>query len=358
MRIAGFGTALPQHSIAQSEAATISKAFARLEEGQERLFEALYRRSGVERRYSVILERSEGPLAARQNFYGDQAPTTAQRMRKYESEATKLAVASSTLALEQARTDARDVTHLVTISCSGFHAPGFDIALAKQLPLRGDIARTHIGFMGCQGALNGLRVAQAFTAADPNACVLVCATELCSLHHQYGWEPEAIVANALFADGSAAIIGFADSSETRDIHLPKLIATGSILVPDSEDAMSWRIGDHGFMMTLSSRVPSLIAQNLRPWLDQWLAKYEHSVASIGSWAIHPGGPRILSAFGETVEIAPSALKTSYDVLAQHGNMSSPTVVFIMDRLHQANAPRPWVAMAFGPGLTVEVALII
>ena len=143
------------------------------------------------------------------------------------------------------------VTHLVTISCSGFYAPGFDIALAKQLPLVSKVARTHLGFMGCQGALNGLRVARAFLDADPTACVLVCALELCSLHHQYGWDAERIVANALFADGAAAVVALGKPAARPADY--RIIATGSTLIDDSEDAMSWRIANHGFEMTLSPR---------------------------------------------------------------------------------------------------------
>src|SRR5207237_6181884 len=143
------------------------------------------------------------------------------------------------------------VTNLVTISCSGFYAPGFDIALIKQLPLPASVARTHIGFMGCQGALNGLRVARAFLDADPTACVLLCALELCSLHHQYGWDSDQIVANALFADGAAAMVVRDDEAPSGGAS--QLSATGSTLVEDSEDAMSCRLRHPGFTMALPPR---------------------------------------------------------------------------------------------------------
>jgi predicted naringenin-chalcone synthase len=121
--------------------------------------------------------------------------------------------------------------------------------------------------------------------------------------------------------------------------------------------MSWRIGDHGFEMTLSPRVPDLIGRHLRPWLEGWLAEHDLDLARVGSWAVHPGGPRILTAFGEATGLDRPALKTSHQVLADHGNMSSPTILFILDRLRRADAPRPCVALAFGPGLTVEAALL-
>jgi predicted naringenin-chalcone synthase len=355
MLIAGIGTALPRHRISQDDAAQIAKRYACETAAQERLFATLYRRAGVAGRGSVVLDRSEGPLEGRQSFYTATSPSTRQRMLKYEFEASSLAAAASRAALDDAGIEPTRVTHLVTVSCSGFCAPGFDIALVKQLPLPRGVARTHVGFMGCHGALNGLRVARAFLGADPSACVLVCALELCSLHHQYGWDADTIVSNALFADGAAAVVAVAPeaSRSGRYQHL----ASGSAVIGDSEDAMSWRIGDHGFQMTLSPRVPELIGQHLRPWLEGWLARHHLDLAAIGSWAVHPGGPRILSAVGEALGLHPSALEVSQHVLADHGNMSSPTILFILDRLSRLRCLGPCLALAFGPGLTVEAALL-
>jgi predicted naringenin-chalcone synthase len=305
------------------------------------------------------LETSEGDLERRQSFFGEAHPTTLDRMQKYEAEAAGLAVTAAGSALRQAGVAPDRVTHLVTVSCSGFSAPGADIALMKQLPLPPGVARTHVGFMGCHGALNGLRVARGFVGADPAACVLLCAVELCSLHHQYGWDAEKIVANALFADGAAALVAVSDAGAGADAGRGafRLVASGSTLIDDSEDAMSWRIGNHGFEMTLSPRVPDLICHHLRPWLEGWLATHGLSIATVGSWAVHPGGPRILSAVGEAVGLDRAALDVSQQTLAHYGNMSSPTVLFILDHLRSADAPRPCVALAFGPGLAVEAAIL-
>ena len=234
--------------------------------------------------------------------------------------------------------------------------PSFDIALIKQLGLSADVARTHVGFMGCHGALNGLRVANAFLNADRSACVLLCAVELCSLHHQYGWDSDRIVANALFADGAGALIGVTGEASAVAKGY-RVVASGSTLIEDSEDAMSWRIGDHGYEMTLSPRVPEIIGRHLRPWLEGWLDKHGLTIATVGSWAVHPGGPRILSAFGEATGLHRGAVEHSSAVLAEYGNMSSPTILFILDRLRQAKAARPLVALAFGPGLAVEASLL-
>lgn len=353
--IAGIGTAVPPHRIVQDEAAAIARQYSCETPDHERVFNAVYWATGVQTRHSVVLGSSDGQIGSRQSFYGDASPTTRDRMQKYEKEATALAVAASRKALADAHISPHPVTHLVTVSCTGFYAPGFDIAMIKQLGISAAVARTHVGFMGCHGALNALRVAQAFVAADPAARVLVCAVEMCSLHHQYGWNAEKVVANALFADGAGAVVVMGAPESSASNH--QLIAAGSTVIPDSEDAMSWRIADHGFEMTLSTRVPGLIAGNLRAWLDGWLGSHGLTVPAVGSWAVHPGGPRILAAVGEALAIDRCALAISQSVLAEYGNMSSPTVLFILERMRNAQSPRPWVVLGFGPGLAVEAILL-
>jgi predicted naringenin-chalcone synthase len=251
--------------------------------------------------------------------------------------------------------DAAELTHLVTVSCTGFVAPGVDVALIGALKLRPTIQRTQVGYMGCHGALNGLRVAAAFTGAAPEARVLMCAVELCSLHYHYGWNPSKMVANALFADGAAAIVGV--PAEMAPPEAWRVAASGSCLIPDSAEAMTWTIGDHGFEMTLSKQVPGLIARHLRPWLESWLTEQGTALAEVESWAIHPGGPRILSAVEEGLNLSREAAAASRAVFAEYGNMSSPTILFILDRLRRQHAKRPCVALGFGPGLMAEAALL-
>lgn len=362
--IAGIGTALPRHEIHQSLAGEASVAFCCDEPGQARSVGALYRMSGVETRRLVILNRSEGALAERQQFYPARTreapcgPTTAERMDVFQQEAGPLAVAAARKALECSGVEADRVNHLITVTCSGFSAPGFDYALIDELPLRPGVSRTQIGFMGCHAALNGLRVARAFVAADPQAVVLMCCVELCSLHYQYGWDPEQIVANSLFADGSAAcVVQSAEADRPASKRPLRILASGSTVLPESRDAMTWRMGNHGFRMTLSPSVPRLLSEHLLPWLSEWLGMYGHRPETIAAWAVHPGGPRILQAFAEAVRISPSKLNVSRDVLQQHGNMSSPTLLFILDRLRASHSGGPYLAIGFGPGLAAEVTLL-
>jgi predicted naringenin-chalcone synthase len=197
-------------------------------------------------------------------------------------------------------------------------------------------------------------VARAFAGADPHAPVLLCAFELCSLHYHYGWDPGKVVANAIFADGAAALVGAA--STVGPANAWQVTATGSRLFPDTANAMTWTVGDHGFVMSLSKKVPGLIQAHLRPWLVDWLGQHDLTVEDVASWAVHPGGPRILAAVEESLGLSRRQTEAAHAVFADYGNMSSPTVLFIVDRLRACQAPRPCVALGFGPGLTAEVAL--
>lgn len=362
MALTGFGTAHPEHSLTQHDAAELHATFCRIDEVRSRTLRALYRRSGVSRRHCAVLDTSEGPLAERQSFYpaarddDDRGPPTARRMELYETVAPELAAQASRRALEAADVCADQVSHLVTVSCTGFIAPGLDAHVIGALGLPRTTRRTHVGFMGCHGALNGLRVAESFASADPDTVVVVCAVELCSLHFAYGWDPDMLVPNALFADGAAAVVGRpvvdASAGEWR------VEACGTLLLPDSEEDMSWRIGDHGFRMTLSPRVPDIIAARVGDWLGSWLGEHGLGVEDIASWAVHPGGPRILGAVERAAGLGKEQTQTSRDVLGEFGNMSSATVLFILERLRASDAPRPCVALAFGPGLVAEAVLIV
>jgi len=241
----------------------------------------------------------------------------------------------------------------VTVSCTGFCTPGVDFAQIDRLRLPPTVQRTHVGFMGCHGAVNGMRVAMAFANAQAEARVLLCAVELPSLHFHYGPDPQKIVANALFGDGAAALIGMACHTDPTAW---RLTATGSFILPDSVADMSWSVGDHGFEMTLSKRVPALIARHLSVWLERWLDRRSLKLKEIPSWIVHPGGPRILTAVEETLGLTAEQMAASRAILAECGNMSSPTVLFILDRLRLQHAQRPALALAFGPGMVVEAAL--
>jgi predicted naringenin-chalcone synthase len=366
LAILGLGTALPRYSFTQKEAAKVIASFFCDTDEQRRMLPVLFRKAGVARRHSVLAERlsEDGPI---QTFYApasglsDRGPSTRKRMEVYRKESIPLAFEAARRALDQAKILPNDLTQIISVSCTGFTAPGVDVALIKRLGLAPTILRLHVGFMGCHGVFNALQAASATAAARAHARILICAVELSSLHLHYGWDPDSIVPHALFADGAAALVVGSlrgpDSRSRSERPTPwQATAFGSCLFPDSEHAMTWNIGDHGFEMTLSADVPDLIARNLRPWLEAWLQRNDLQIKDVATWAIHPGGPRILTAVRDALSLDDKDLADSQAVLADYGNMSSPTILFILARLRRRAAPRPCVALSFGPGLVAEAAI--
>jgi predicted naringenin-chalcone synthase len=358
--ILGLGTALPPYAISQEAAFTHARGFAKLDERQTRLLHTIYRKAAVQRRYSVLLDESisDGGFYYSAQHADDPGPTTHQRMEQYAAKVVPLSLTACRAALEQSGVAASEITQLITVSCTGFFSPGLDAAIIEQLSLPRWVGRTQIGFMGCHGAINGLRAALASAGADPNARVLLCAAELCTLHFRYGWHPQTAVANALFADGAAAMVGKSPAATAASENAWAVADCASFLLPDSTQDMTWRIGNNGFEMTLSDRVPDLIQKNLRGWMEHWLRSHGKTVADIQSWIVHPGGPSIIDAVAHSLNLPESAVAESRQVLAEHGNMSSPTVLFILDRVRKRQASKPCVMLAFGPGLVAEAALLI
>ena len=360
LSLSGLGTAIPPGRIDQDEALQCARILGQVTLRDAAWLAPVYGHSGVKSRYQVVgrplvddllngTRVSGSPFLPRDES-DETGPTTAQRMEQYAAEAPTLAVEAARQALQRSSERPDQITHLVTVSCTGFMAPGIDFALIRGLGLPNTVERTHVGFMGCHGALNGLRVANALASADPQATVMLCAVELCSLHYYYGPAPDKVIANAIFADGAAAIVGRANGTGWR------VAATGSVLLLGTERAMGWLVRDHGFEMILSKKIPELIATHLRSWMMDWLEKQGLTIDTVGSWAVHPGGPKILAAVEEGLGLSREAMAASWGVYEQYGNMSSPTVLFIVERLMRENAPRPCVALGFGPGLVAEAVL--
>ena len=384
--LSGLGLARPGPAVPQHRFAAAAAPCCLTDPKRTRALTTLYRRTRVERRHSVLeLEPHPGNVPPREPgdglaaFYpppaaddadraaGRRGPTLAARMAVYERQAAPLAAEAARAALRDANVAAAEVGQVVLVSCTGFAAPGVDVALIDRLGLPPGVGRTRVGFMGCHGALNGLRAAHGVSrlpAGDldaPAPHVLLVCVELCSLHFAYGDDPQAIVSNALFGDAAAAVVGQFAPDDARGSAAsngpPRVVDHASVLLPEGRDAMTWHVRDHGFEMTLSPTVPDHIARRLRPWLEPWLASHGLTPADVPGWAIHPGGPRVVEASQTALGLPPEAGDPARSVLADVGNVSSGTVLFILDRLRRANVPRPWVALAFGPGLAVEAALI-
>lgn len=355
--IQGLGTAVPPGRLLQTEAAELAQARCAGSPVERAWIRRVYRASGVRERGSVLLGAGNDKSAIEAflplpSGPEDRGPTTAVRLERYAAEAGPLGARAASAALANADVEPARISHVVTVSCTGLMSPDLGEILIHRLNLSPDVGRASLGFMGCHGALNGLRVAASFVRDAPRARVLLCCTELCSLHFQYGRNRQQLVANALFADGAGAVIlGGATPDGFR------LMATASRVLPDSADEMTWAIGDHGFEMGLSPRVPVLIREKLREWLRNWLSDEAISLDDVAHWAIHPGGPKIIEAVGEALALPDESTEASHEVLERHGNMSSPTVLFVIEKLRDRGARGLCVALAFGPGLVFEAALL-
>lgn len=372
----GIGTAVPAHSISQMQAAQVLIEAAGLTGDAADFAVAMHRRSGIDRRGSVLLTHTPADSAVATNDFfvcaepgiaarEHKGPTTDDRMRQYALHAPRLAAQAAANAITRARVTASEITHLVTVSCTGFAAPGVDHALIETLGLARTVQRLQIGFMGCHGGIVGLRTAddlcRAAAARGTPARVLLVCVELCSLHMQYSERPDQIVSAALFGDGAAAAVLTNVLADAERSVSPFPLALGpsmSQLLPESADLMGWSVGDHGFEMMLGEHVPRVIADNVGAGVQSLLAGIHGGWSShdgrIG-WVIHPGGPKVLSAVADALCISREAMGPSREVLRNHGNMSSPTVLFILEQVISGwqRQPAPIVLLAFGPGLTVE-----
>jgi len=370
--IISIATGIPDGVIDQDVAAGVVQRLG-ITKRWNKVLPKLYQKSGVRRRSSVLLGPDHLEPDLRQSFYtpptetAPYGPTTAQRMEVYAQHAGPLICKTSRLAIDRAGLAPSRITHLVTVSCTGFVAPGLDHALIQSLGLSGTVQRVHVGFMGCHAMVNGLRVAQAICQADGDAAALVSSVELCSIHQQYSEDPEQIVANSLFSDGSASaiVVPYRQALAMPQVDPSwRMVSSLSLKVPDSADLMTWKIGDHGFQMTLSSQVPKRIEEELREPLETWLGTLGVSTKEIKQWVVHPGGPRILDAVEGAIGLGSESLSASRETLANYGNMSSPTIVFIMEEIlrrcesESSSCERGlWLLLGFGPGLHAEAMLL-
>jgi predicted naringenin-chalcone synthase len=355
-----IATRAPAFAYSQAYTRDRLKAWA-ADERTRRLIHAIYNRSGIETRHSVCDDFMEGAVPKLFRTDADGAlisPGTAERNACYAREARKLAVDVSRQALSASSFAPQDITHIIFTSCTGFSNPGPDIHVIRELGLRPDVQRYTLGFMGCYAAFPSLRMAAQFCAAEPAAVVLVVCLELCTLHLQVNNNPDSILANSLFADGAGAVLVSARSPEP---HRPayQLLGFESALLPSWEADMAWEIGNEGFNIVLSSYVPDIIGGNIRSLLGGVFARQAMSPDAIEEWAVHPGGRAILDKVESSLGLTKSSLDASRAVLRDYGNMSSATVLFVLKELwDSAETDRALTcAMAFGPGLSVETALL-
>ena len=360
--ILSIGTAVPSTRLAQPRVRDLFASQPGLDRRARRLIGAAFDASAIENRNTVLTALAGGTTDAeddRMPVLGAESemlsPSTAARNDAYIRYAPDLFAAAARQALERAEVPPDAVTHVVTVSCTGMFAPGPDYRLVRDLGLRPTTERYHLGFIGCAAAMPGLRAASRICAAQPEAIVLVVCAELCTLHFRSSPDPQQIVASSVFADGAAAAVVSARIGPRPTPRLD-LDRFGTTLTSEGEEDMVWTIGDEGFEMTLSAEVPRIIGREIRGAIDGFFGA-DHDVSE---WAVHPGGRSVLDRVQSGLDLHPAALDRSRTVLREHGNMSSATILFILESLLADDAVADGsqiAALAFGPGLTVESALL-
>ena len=353
--ILSIGTAVPAHQHRQENILPFMQRIYGLEKDTGRKLRALYQQSGIDTRYSVIPDYSR-PIQQWQ-FYPptenlEPFPSLEWRMQWYREHAAALSLQAIHRCLE-GHGYASQITHLITVSCTGMSAPGLDLELAAALGLPSTVFRTSLNFMGCYAAVHALKLAHALTAGDPHARVLIVCTELCTLHFQQEPTLDNMLSSLLFSDGAAAVLVTADSPGNRGLRLRDFY---SEIVPEGKKEMTWNISSTGFQMTLTNYVTDLILMDFAALVGNALGKSGIEKDRISHWCIHPGGKRILDAIGKSLSFSNGDLDTSYTILQEYGNMSSPTILFVLERIMEGldyNQSNCIFGAAFGPGLTME-----
>lgn len=314
-----------------------------------RAVRTIFERSGVGFRHFVV---GEGYFAAER--------TTQERNDFYMAEAVPLGEKTIREGLQQYGYQPQDIDDLFIVSCTGFNTPGLDLLLAGRLGMRPDLNRTCILGMGCYGAFPGLRRAREAVQGRPGRTALVLALELCSLHMQLDSSAESVVSAALFSDGAAmALVGDAGNGQSSTA-LPRIVDMATHCDYTTLEHMSFTITDHGFRMYLSSYVPDLLAASIEPFVDTLLRRNGLARGDVRFWGIHPGSTKIVDYVQSKLGLSAEQVECSHRVLFDYGNMSSATILFVLEHIQRCSHPLPGdygVFLAFGPGLTMESMLV-
>jgi predicted naringenin-chalcone synthase len=318
----------------------------------------LYERCGIDARYSVMPDYSVS--LHERKFYAETMdmepfPSLEKRMDWYGAHAPSLSVDAIRQCME-GHADNSELTWLITVSCTGMSAPGLDINIMQELQLSPDLQRSSINFMGCYAAVHALKLADAICRSNQKAKVLIVCTELCTLHFQKGNEMDNIASSLLFGDGAAAVLVTGDAYEGKGLHIKGFHSQVAL---QGQQDMAWHLSGQGFLMRLSAYIPQLIKDGISPLLKKALENSGLAKESITRWAIHPGGKKILETIQQELDLQRDDLSASFNVLRNYGNMSSPTILFVLKEImQQLNGKQEKIfAAAFGPGLTMETLIL-
>lgn len=356
----GIETANPQYCLSQEQLAGFySNVIDEQDEQAARKIRIVAGKSGIKQRYSVIGDygRTHDSFTFfPQNRQIEPLPSLTDRMNVYKTEALKLSL-EVVNKIKNFDCTKDQITHIITVTCTGMFAPGLDIELMRALQLKPTTHRASINFMGCNAAILAIKQADQICKSDANALVLIVCTELCTIHFQKQYTDNYILSNLLFSDGAAAALVSARKQVLHEDYTPvKINSFQSIIIHEGHHDMAWQLSETGFIMNLTSYVSCLINKNI----PEVLKEIGITPDAINHWAIHPGGKKILDDFRTTMNIDATRLSHSYSVLEEYGNMSSPTVLFVLQKLlnsKQVMNNETIYAAAFGPGLSIESALL-
>lgn len=357
-----ISTALPPYKILQTSAAEELKKRMGNHPAVSRMIDAAAFHSGIESRCIVVPDAVPN---AENKFYSVNgeyvSPGTQRRMIEYENWSKKLSVDAVGDLFKKNNVDPKSIDRLITISCTGFFAPGLDYHLIQEFQIPHNIKRTNIGFMGCAASLIGFNtVLESINSADGSCSnALLVSIELCSLHLQMEPTRDNILANMIFADGCAAAL-FSSSDSNSFKPKFKLLNTSSYLFDNSAEFMGWKIGNFGFEMSLSPELPKIILESAVPALKNILKASNVSIDQIKHWALHPGGRAILDALQKGLTLTDEQMQPSKSILKNFGNMSSASILFVLKKIIDSKIVKQdeyCCAVAFGPGLTMETALL-
>ena len=358
--IVSLATASPKYTFQQKDLFEIMRKVYDIPAADMRKLGFMYRHSDIDTRHSVLKDYTELDetkwtfLSTKEN---NLMPGIDERMKIYDEEALPLSLQSINKCIDGV-IDKSEITHLVTVSCTGMSAPGLDLQIGETMGLAPDIYRTSVNFMGCYAAVHGLKIAkQICDSSSKKANVLIVATELCSLHHQKEFTPDNAASSLLFGDGSAAILVSNYLEGKQNLQVTDFYSRVSYKgAPD----MAWKIGSQGFLMTLSAYVPDLIQGEILDMVTVAQNYYGIHTSEIKFWALHPGGKKILNAMQEQLSLTDDDMQYARNVMRRNGNMSSPSVLFVLNEI-LTTAPvqkgDKIFCIAMGPGLTMETFLI-
>ena len=360
-KIISIATSVPSYRHDQKNILSFMQNVYAMNEADKRKLKFLYNQSAIETRYSVLPDYSLN--AGEWQFYPatenlEPFPNVELRMKWFNKTAPALTVNAVEKCIENKITK-EEITHLITVSCTGLSAPGLDLQVIEAMNLSPNIFRTSVNFMGCYAAIHGLKLADAFCNQEKNAKVLVVCTELCTLHFQKETTTDNIASSLLFGDGSAAVLVTNNNYKEEGLRINNFYS--EVAFKGKKD-MSWELSSSGFLMTLSGYVPDLIEEDFNKLLTNALENADCNKEDISHWCIHPGGKRILTSIEKSIDIKTEDLQYSYNVLKNYGNMSSPTILFvlkeIMDSLKEKKEKKTNIfGAAFGPGLTLETFIL-